>query len=629
MIVSMCRLQIITLDHLFERLLAALQRLGYLHLETVGLGQAQQGSTLRRMQVTAEEQQRRQALVEARRILDELRVALGELPIPDSSETPTCQACKPEEIRSAALEIQRKVRSLRRRRRNLQQDQRILDRYMRVARLVPGVASDGEEAEALLFTFPSEERMVARLLKQRLQADATRSAQVRLFRLDGGHSVAAVVCAAEQAAKVRDVAWRAGTLEFKLPPAYRSDRLTESFRRVQADLDEIPRRLAELDAQLDRFRRQAGRYAATLDLVCAQEVERLEAKGNFLEGSLVRVLHAFLPVDKKEEVLRRANEETDGRIAVDELPLGPRIEDVPVVLRNPAFAKPFEILLRIFPPPTYGTFDPTLVNAVGVPFFFGLIVGDIAYGAVILALAIWLRSRSRPGDTLRSMTTVGIYCALSTILFGFLYGEVFGSLGVHLGLKPWIHRENPRELLLLLKIAVGIGAAHVALGLLFGMLNARRVLDRHAFCERLGQLLCLAGALLVVAGVVGVRRPLFAAAGVCLLSGLLILLFGAGLVGLIEVFSLVSNILSYSRLMALGVASVVLAMVANRLFVQLDYGLAGLLAAMVLHTLNILIAMFSPTIHTLRLHYVEFFTKFYRPGGKSYMPFGGRAESPG
>ena len=67
--------------------------------------------------------------------------------------------------------------------------------------------------------------------------------------------------------------------------------------------------------------------------------------------------------------------------------MGPRLEEVPVVLRNPAFAKPFEVLLRIFPPPTYGTFDPTVVNAVGVPFFFGLIVGDVGYGAILLLLA--------------------------------------------------------------------------------------------------------------------------------------------------------------------------------------------------------------------------------------------------
>jgi V/A-type H+-transporting ATPase subunit I len=77
--------------------------------------------------------------------------------------------------------------------------------------------------------------------------------------------------------------------------------------------------------------------------------------------------------------------------------------------------------------------------------------------------------------------------------------------------------------------------------------------------------------------------------------------------------------------MALGVASVVLAMVANRIFAKLDYGLTGLMAAVLLHALNVVIATFSPTIHTLRLHYVEFFTKFYRPEGRGYVPFGSRS----
>jgi V/A-type H+-transporting ATPase subunit I len=80
--------------------------------------------------------------------------------------------------------------------------------------------------------------------------------------------------------------------------------------------------------------------------------------------------------------------------------------------------------------------------------------------------------------------------------------------------------------------------------------------------------------------------------------------------------------------MALGIASVVLALVANRLFSELGAGLVGLLVAVPLHALNVVIAMFSPTIHTLRLHYVEFFTKFYRPAGRSYVPFGGRTRVP-
>ena len=225
---------------------------------------------------------------------------------------------------------------------------------------------------------------------------------------------------------------------------------------------------------------------------------------------------------------------------------------------------------------------------------------------------------------MRAMGTIGIYCAVSAMLFGVIYGEFFGALGPRLGLRPWIHREDPAALLRLLKIAVCLGALHVGLGLTIGMINARQVLDRHVFRERMGQLFCLAGAVCLGLGLfVG---PLWLVAALsCLVVGVAMLLWGAGVVGLLEVFSLFSNILSYSRLMALGVASVVLAMVANRIFAKLDYGLTGLMAAVLLHALNVVIATFSPTIHTLRLHYVEFFTKFYRPEGRGYVPFGSRS----
>jgi V/A-type H+-transporting ATPase subunit I len=100
-----------------------------------------------------------------------------------------------------------------------------------------------------------------------------------------------------------------------------------------------------------------------------------------------------------------------------------------------------------------------------------------------------------------------------------------------------------------------------------------------------------------------------------------LILLGAGVFGTIEVMSTVGNILSYARLMAIGMASVILAIVANRLGGAFEIAIIGIIVALLLHALNIVLAMFSPSIHSMRLHLVEFFSKFYEGGGVPYQPF--------
>ena len=114
----------------------------------------------------------------------------------------------------------------------------------------------------------------------------------------------------------------------------------------------------------------------------------------------------------------------------------------------------------------------------------------------------------------------------------------------------------------------------------------------------------------------------FTPAVIALLVAFPVLIVLEGLVAPIELLTTLGNILSYARIMALGVASVMMAVVANKMVGAIGSVVVGILFALLFHLVNFAIAAFSPTIHALRLHYVEFFGKFFSPGGVRYQPFG-------
>ena len=293
---------------------------------------------------------------------------------------------------------------------------------------------------------------------------------------------------------------------------------------------------------------------------------------------------------------------------------------VPVVLRNPGLVRPFEVLLSLLSPPRYGSIDPTPFLAGFFPLFFGLMLGDVGYGAVALALALVARAKGWGGATGRKFTGVALASSASAIIFGVLFGEFFGGLGHSIGLHPILFDRATAVITFLILVLV-LGAIHVVLGVVLGLWTALRQGDRHRALAKAATLaLILAAVVAILAGVDRVPAAVGTAALVALVPLLVVLVATEGVLAPIEIMKTMGNIFSYARLMALGIASVMLAEVANEMAGFFTV-VVGVIVAVLLHAVNFAMGCFSPAIQALRLHYVEFFDKFYQDGGKPYEPF--------
>ena len=596
--------------------LAVIQDVGLLHLAA-----APEAGPLRFNTLTAAESRRRRQLL---RILEDIDAILeGPVQPASTGGAPATPEC-PRWAR-LARRVRRTPTLLNNRAAALEEEQALLIKYQGFfsafeALLAARSLQPGISAFHVVLRADQAETLPA--LKQALGQVLGDACETLSRQLPGGETALLLLVLASRAAEVERLLAQTRVQEVPIPSGY-GPTLLEGVPRMRQRTSEIP---VELDA-LRRERAELLRAHAT-DLTGARitlrdHLAQMEAFALTAVSPHIFVLDGWLPAGNEPRLSRALDKAFGGNVVVETIDRTDwQGEDAPVVLRNPRLFRPFELLTGMLPLPRYGTIDPTPYVAVFFPMFFGLMLGDAGYGVAVALLALGLHRRSAPGSTRRAIAEVAGPCALFSIVFGVLFGEYFGDLGRRwFGLHPlWLDREQAIVPFLVLTLALGL--VHVVLGLVLGALAGARTHSRQA----IGRGLSAAMILLIAVALLGVfeilPRSVLTPAVVGLLIAFPILILLEGIVAVVELVTAIGHILSYARIMALGTASVMLAIVANRLAGAVGSAAVGVLFALLFHLVNFGLGLFTPTIHALRLHYVEFFGTFYTPGGTRYQPLG-------
>ncbi|CCC58069.1 V-type ATP synthase subunit I [Caloramator australicus] len=405
-------------------------------------------------------------------------------------------------------------------------------------------------------------------------------------------------------------------LEFDKTPKEKILELNKEIESLEEEYQKLIERAKEAAKNIEDVEKIYDYFYSKLQLE--------QAKSKLVLTKKTAVLTGWIPEDKVDVVKENVqNKFKHVFIEVEDA----EFENAPVLLKNNWLSEPFEVVTSMYALPKPTEIDPTPILTPFFLLFFGMMMADVGYGILMFLVGILgLKFTNIEGD-LKKLLKLILYCSIPTIAFGLLYGSFFGGI---IKLKPlWVDPVNePMEIL---KWSIIFGIVHLYVGLgtkAYMLIKNGKVLD--AFFDVGAWYLLLSGLIWMFLGGGTIAKVL------AILGALIILLthgrenktivgkFFGGFYSLYGVTGYLGDALSYSRLLALGLASGLIGWSFNLLISLLGKGVVvyifGPLIFIAGHTFNFLIGILGTYVHTSRLQYLEFFGKFYEGGGKAFEP---------
>lgn len=301
-------------------------------------------------------------------------------------------------------------------------------------------------------------------------------------------------------------------------------------------------------------------------------------------------------------------------------------EKVPTVLENNKFTKQFEVITDMFSIPSYKSVDPNPLMAIWYWVIFGLMVADAGYGVVMLFGCLGLIKLIKPTGNSRKLINTIALSSFTTMFWGVMFGSYFGVTWHPIMFSPL---ESPIKLLV---FSLVIGVFHIFSGMMLNIyecIRSKRFLD--AIFDELTWVFIITGLGLLFfdeTRQVGIYMAAIPAIVILFTAGRKSKNFfgkiSSGFTKLYSITSYVSDILSYSRILALSLATGVVAMVMNMLAQMLPRTILGIAISLLIyiigHIFNLALGLLSAYVHDSRLQYIEFFNKFYKGGGIEFKP---------